>query len=266
MSDARAAPPVTGTSHKLSRLPLVAFSVLVLATVGAFFIAQHLKVTTPLLAGFPAPVPAVVDPVHRHSCGGVSHGRMSISFYLLHRADDVDVDVVDSHGAIVRTLASGVHMAIKKRSFFSWSGREENGSLAPDGTYYVRVALIHQGRTVTISGPSGPEPFKISTTVPRPRITSVTPRTLSGGAQSRVTIRYTGNETRSGTILIYRARPGGRDQLLKSFVTPWHRQVAVWDGLVNKHPASPGSYVLAFQVTDAACNTATSPRIPLTVL
>src|SRR5207248_483233 len=135
-----------------------------------------------------------------------------------HRADDVDVSVVDSHGAIVRTLASGVRMAIKKRGFFSWNGREDNGSFAPDGAYYVRVALIHQGRTVTIAGPSGPEPFEIETTVPAPRITSVDPRVVPGGGRTRVTIRYAGNETRSGTILLFKRNATGGTQLVKSFL------------------------------------------------
>jgi hypothetical protein len=249
----------------LSRLPVVAFYVLVAATVAAFFIAQHLKVATPLLAGFPRPVPPVVDPLHGRSCGGVNHGRMSISFYLLHRADDVDVSVVDSHGAIVRTLASGFHMTLKKRAFFSWSGREDDGSFAPDGTYYVRVALIHQGRTVTISGPSGPEPFKLETTVPRPRITSVNPRVIPVGTRTQVTLRYTGNETRSGTILIYKRDAAGATQLVKSFLTPWHGHSAIWNGLIRQRPADPGSYLIALQVTDAACNTGTSPRVALTV-
>jgi hypothetical protein len=254
-----------GTASSLSRLPVTAFSVLVAATVAAFFITQHLKVTTPFLAGFPRPVPPVVDPVHGKSCGSVSHARMSISFYLLHQADDVDVSVVDARGAIVRTLASGVHMVIKRRAFFTWNGREDNGSFAPDGTYFVRVALIHQGRTVTISGPAGPESFKIQTTVPMPRITSVTPRLLTYGARAAVTIRYAGNETRSAKILIYRLGARGRAQLVKSFVTPWHRQSAVWDGLIRKRPAPRGAYRIAVQVIDGACNTGTSAPAALAV-
>src|SRR5437588_6555111 len=185
MSDSRITTP-------LNRLPMVTFSVLVAATVAAFFIAQHLKVTTPLLAGYPRPVPPVINPVAGRTCGGVNHRTMRISFYLLHRADDVDVDVVDSDGAIVRTLASDLHMTIKKRVFFVWNGRADNGSIAPDGTYYVRVALIHQGRTVTISGPSGPQSFKIKTAAPAPRITSVAPRVVPGGSSARITIHYAG--------------------------------------------------------------------------
>ena len=42
------------------------------------------------------------------------------------------------------------------RRLFVWNGREDNGRLAPDGTYYVRVALMHQGRTVDDLGRAGP--------------------------------------------------------------------------------------------------------------
>ena len=35
-----------------------AFAALVVATVAAFFVTQHLKVTTPLIAGAPSPLPA----------------------------------------------------------------------------------------------------------------------------------------------------------------------------------------------------------------
>lgn len=256
----------TPTAPPLSRLPVAAFSLLVVATVAAFFIAQHLKVTTPLLAGFPRPVPGVINPVDGRSCGGMDDRRMTISFYLLNRADDVDVYVVDANGSIVRTLASNVHMAIKKRMLFVWNGREDDGSVAPEGTYYVRVALIHQGRTVTISDASGPEPVKIKILPPVPRIVNVTPRVIDSGSHPSVTIRYSGNETRSGTMLLYRVGHGGRAKLVKSFLTPWHAQSAVWDGRIRERPAPPGSYLLALQVTDAACNTGTSPRVPVTVL
>ena len=38
----------------------------------------------------------------------------------------------------------------KPDGLFSWNGREDNGQVAPDGVYYFRVALIHQGRTADI--------------------------------------------------------------------------------------------------------------------
>ena len=89
---------------------------------------------------------------------------MFVSFYLLHRSDDVDVYIVDQTGTIVRTIALGRHMRRKVRTpdgVFTWNGRNDNGSVVPDGDYYIRVALIHQGRTVEISNSAGPEPVTV---------------------------------------------------------------------------------------------------------
>jgi len=241
---------------------MIAFAALVAATVAAFFITQHLKASTPLIAGFPKPVPGVINPLGGTVCGGVDHRRMKISFYLLHRSDDVDVYVVDQSGTIVRTLASGVHMqggAHPVRRLFVWDGRRDDGRIASDGTYYVRVALIHQGRTVTISGPSGPEPVKVKVAPPAPVVKSVTPHLIPSGSSTSVTIVYAGNESRGGTVRIYRTDLRGKPRLMKSFLTPWRGQRAVWDGLINKRPAPAGTYLVGLDVADAACNTGHFP-------
>ena len=117
----------------MSKLPVIAFASLAAATVGAFFVTQHLKVTTPLISGFPAPAPSWINPVDGKVCGGVGHKKMFVSFYLQHRSDDVDVYVVDQAGTIVRTLATGRHMRRGVRTpdgVFSWNGREDNGQVA----------------------------------------------------------------------------------------------------------------------------------------
>lgn len=248
----------------MNRLPVYAFSLLVVATAAAFFIVQHLKVTTPLINGFPAPSPAVINPVNGTTCGGVNHRRMAISFYLLHSSDDVDVYVVNAAGQHVRTLASGVYMqggAHPKRRLFTWNGREADGSFAPDGVYYIRVTLVHQDRTVTISNPSGPEPVKIKTTFPDPRILSVAPPTISTGTP--VTIRYTGNGQRLATVLIYHEIAGSAPRLVKSFLAKG--DTAVWNGLIREHDAPAGVYQIALKVSDAACNTRISAPVGLTV-
>jgi FlgD Ig-like domain/N,N-dimethylformamidase beta subunit-like, C-terminal len=246
------------------RLPQIAFATLVAATVAAFFITQHLKVSTPLIGGFPKPVPAYINPLDGTVCGGVDHRRMRVSFYLQHRSDDVDVYVVDQSGAIVRTLASGAHMqggAHPVRDLFTWNGREDNGRLAPDGIYYVRVALIHQGRTVTISGPSGPYPVTVKKTPPQPVVRSVTPHLIPTGPRTAVTITYSGNQQRGGTVKIYRTDVPGwwRRAPVKSFLTPWKGNRAVWDGMIHRRPAPAGIYLVGLDVTDAACNTGHFP-------
>ena len=187
---------------------------------------------------------------------------MKVSFYLQHRSDTVDVYIVDSSGTIVRTLATGVHMrggAHPKRGYFRWNGREDNGSIAPDGTYYVRVALLHQGRTIEISNPAGPEPIKVLTVPPHPVVTSVSPSLIPLG-HTPVTIRYKGTEGRSGFIMLYRTDlPGGGLHLVKKFKTKWGSTEATWNGLIKGKPAPAGTYLVGLSVTDAACDTGSFP-------
>lgn len=257
----------------MSRLPAVVFAMLAVASAGAFFVVQHLKSTTPLIAGFPAPAPAVFNPragvvctvATKHGPTRVDFSKMRISFYLLHRSDDVDVYMIDQAGQIVATLASGRHMvggAHPKRVEFVWDGHEDNGRFAPDGTYFVRVDLIHQGRTYVISPTGGgpPSPVKVETQLPRPLVTSVSPGRIPGTGATKVTIRYRGNEGHYGTVRIYRTDLPGRPRLVDSFTTPGPGTPAVWDGTIDHRPAPAGVYLIGLDVTDAACNTGRFPR------
>jgi hypothetical protein len=157
----------------LRRLPLVAFLALVVATVAAFFITQHLKVSTPLISGVTAPDPATINPLNARTCyDSVRHEHVGpatrISFYVLHASDRVDVYVVDVQGGRVATLASNRFMKAvlfphEVRTVFTWDGRARNGSIAPDGSYHFNVHLVHQDRTVTVSSYSGPLPVTVDT-------------------------------------------------------------------------------------------------------
>jgi hypothetical protein len=157
----------------MSRFPLVAFVVLGIATVAAFFITQHLKVSTPLISGVTPPSPAVIDPLSARICvTPVRRERVGpssrISFYLLHASDRVDVYIVNRSGT--RAIATLARNRFMKASLFphevptafAWDGRAQDGSIAADGTYYFDVHLIHQGRTVTISNESGPLPVRVA--------------------------------------------------------------------------------------------------------
>jgi hypothetical protein len=239
----------------VTRLSTGAFAVLVAATIGAFFVTQHLKVTTPLIQGFPRPVPGVIDPLHGVPCfDGRNSGSTTISFYLQHRGDVVDVYVVDAGDNIVRTVANGRHMRKNVRNpdgVFHWDGRLDDGRVAPDGTYYFRVALRHQNRTIELKD----VPVKVKTVAPRPVIVSVSPSVIpSTAGNTNVTIRYAGNENRGGTILVYRTDVPDGPRLVKTFLTPWVGHTAVWDGKILGRPARPGSYLVGIEVTDAACD------------
>jgi len=149
------------------RTPTLAFGGLAVATVAAFFIIQHLKVSTPLISNVTAPFPSTINPrgggtcVARrpdHTLGPVSYSRTSVSFLLLHQSDDVSVYVVNQRGQSVATLASEVFMAGLPHQMlrtFTWGGRVHGGSLAPAGRYYVRVVLRRQDRTIDITNSKG---------------------------------------------------------------------------------------------------------------
>jgi FlgD Ig-like domain/N,N-dimethylformamidase beta subunit-like, C-terminal len=252
------------------RLPVAAFVALAIATVAAFFFTQHLKVTTPLLAGFPAPAPSAINPIDGQVCRvsgpkgtvkPISHRSMFVSFYLLNRSDDVDVYIVNNDGTIVRTLASGVHMQGGRhpvRRTFTWDGRLANGAVAPDGNYFIRVALVHQGRTVLISNSSGPEPVTVKTVPPRPLVTAVSPSLIPQPTGGSVTIKYTGTDGLNARVLIYRTGLPGGPMLVKSYASG-RRTTTTWDGTIKGRPAPQGTYLVGLKVTDRACNTGRFP-------
>jgi hypothetical protein len=233
---------------------MVAFTLLVLATIAAFFVAQHLKVSTPLIAGSPRPFPAFISPGET-GCAGANRST-KFSFYLLHRADDVAVYVVDRAGAIVRTLASGRHMRRGVRfpdGNFPWDGKQDNGRLAPDGTYFFRIALLHQGRTIELTK----TPITVKTAPPRPVVNEVTPVLIPQG-NTPARIRYSGVGKRGASVRLYRTDLPGGPRLVKTFGAPASGSTS-WDGRIQKRPAPAGTYLVGLDATDAACNTGHFP-------
>jgi hypothetical protein len=143
------------------------FAALIVATLGAFVISQHLKVTTPFISGVSGPTPPAINPVSGPAaCRDPATGRRvnerstTVSFYVVHHADDINVYVVNQSGATVRTIAKGVSMhksraptpsafrAVTK--YFTWNGRNDSGRLVLPGTYFFRVYLVHQQRTIEL--------------------------------------------------------------------------------------------------------------------
>ena len=241
----------------MSRLSLGAFGALVVATVGAFFVTQHLKVTTPVIAGLTPPgTSGDPKPFNRRNCP-----TTLISFYLLDRPDDVSVYVVDSSRTIVRTLVVSRHMRKKVRipdGVFTWDGRADNGSVAPDGTYYFRVGLTNQGRTIDLTA----EPIVLKTIPPHPVVTRIdNPLLPATGAQAGkpAVVHYTGNSGRGGVIRLYRTDLPGPPKLIKSSPTRWKGTTAEVNGLINRRPAAAGTYLAGFDVADRACNTGHFP-------
>lgn len=259
----------------MTRLPVATFVALGVATVGAFFLTQHLKVTTPLINGFPAPVPSTINPVNGGTCNlrgshgklvPVSYKRMKVSFYLQNRGDVVYVYIVNQEDHAIRTLpGSGRYLRTFKRRVFVWDGRENDGSVAPDGSYDIQVSLAHQGRKLLIAKATGAvEPVTVQTQPPRLEVTGVSPRVVASAGHAAVTIRYSGNQGLRPQILILRTGGGGRPQLVKSFAATSKAGTSLWNGtLAGGAPASPGTYLVGLRLSpDKTCNTVQSGLTP----
>ena len=145
----------------MRRLPVIAFGTLVVATVAAVFITQHLKVTTPLIAGQTyGTTPHNIVPTNP-SCDAVT-----LYFHTLHHADSIDLYIVDHSGRVVRTLAENVSAPIKQPLQYSWNGRLFGGDAAPSGLYNFRIHLVHQNRTIDPVIPG--YPISVQSTCPPP--------------------------------------------------------------------------------------------------
>jgi hypothetical protein len=248
----------------VKRLPAAALATLLAVTVAAVFFVQHLKVTTPFFAGFPNPAPNVIDPVGGGTCrfNGhfTSYRRTRISFYLQRRSDHVNMYVVNSEGDVVDRVATDVYMpkhtatnSLTVRRAFYWNGRDSDGSIAPDGNYYFRVALIAQGRIEDIGGP-----ITVQTTPPHPDITRVTPQVVTGGQP--VTIDF--NENIRSEVLIYRTGLTGRPQLVWKFATKFNPHgVTSWDGIIDGSPVPAGTYLIGLRTTSRSCTTESFPVV-----
>lgn len=242
----------------MSRWPVAAFAALVLATIAAFFITQHLKSSGPLIIvwGYPAPF---------SDAAGGCRSHTTITFNVQHQSDRVTVWVIDSEGNIVRTIASGVHMSRPTaghhvRRTFSWYGREADGQPAPAGTYHFRVYLADQGRTVDVTQ----DPVVIDNTAPHLLVTRVDNSQLPAQGGAPATVHFTGSHGRGGDLLVYRTSATAQPQLATvrhiPFSHPSGRGYAkTWDGRVDGRPAPPGTYVMALKVTNRACVTGTFP-------
>lgn len=236
----------------MTRLARIAFGLLVLATLGAFVVTQKLKSSPPLVVR-----PHIFSVFSPSPDARVQRAR--ISFWIVH-GDDVSVSIVDADGQIVRRLVDGRHLPARKRIALFWNGRDESGAVVPDGSYRVRVALIHQGRTIDL-----PQPIRVDTRPPRPLVTDVDPHAGDGPAflpqhgVDALTVHISGTEGRSARVLIYRTdvRPPRR---VGQIAVPAGKRTVTWDGTLGGKLAPPGTYLMGLLVADRSGNVGTFPR------
>ncbi len=188
---------------------------------------------------------------------------MSISFYLLNQSDDVDVWVVDrrgQHGGHAGHAGPSCPAgATRCGSSSPGTDARRTAPWRPDGVYYVQGPPGPSGAHGDHLRQLGADPLPgdhdaaqargharhaaARSTPPGPRrCASISPATAAAWPRSS----------------IYRLdRRTRRPSLVKSFITGGHS--AVWNGLIRKQPAAPGTYLIGLEVTDLACNTGRFP-------
>ncbi len=253
------------------------FAALVAATVAAIFLTQHLKVSLPLIQGYPNPVPAAFNPVAGRVCKTrsgqvIDYSKTWISFTLA-SSDTVDAYIFNSAGRLVNTVRTGQPIQAQVRSpRFYWDGRQSNGEYAPAGTYYWRFVLERENRTIALTN----KPIKVITTEPHPAVTSVR---LTGGSatagrgggpgqqpgpaiitpkKQSATINFTKADYQQAMIMLWRTNVRRARLATEWPVDPAHG-VAQWNGWIHHRLAPAGTYLIGVQVQDEACNQGTFP-------
>ncbi len=237
----------------MTPLARLTFGALVLATLGAFFVTQRLKRSPPVIGD------ARVTPPYFSPGGGV-RDRARIVFRLK-RADTVSVGVVNLAGDTVRELAAGRAVAGGRRIVIRWNGREDDGRLAPDGSYRVRLGLGRAARSVLLPGIA-----RLDTRPPRPRLIRVggrrtararLPLILRAGGKARVRVRFARAPARAAALIVTRTDlPLPRRVATVAF---GGRRATAWDVRVDGRPAPPGIYRLQVRARDRAGNVGLSP-------
>src|SRR3954469_19708174 len=116
----------------------ITFLVLVGATFAAFFVAQRLKSSPPVIRV--AKLDRAFSPARRPN-------RFSVTLKV---ADDVTVDVVNLEGDRIKRLTDAVPVPAHRPLRLEWNGTTDQGARAPDGQYRVRVSLRNEGRSSVI--------------------------------------------------------------------------------------------------------------------
>lgn len=237
----------------MTKAARVVFAALVVATFGAFFVAQRLKHGPTLVQKFNR------DPVFSPNRDG-RLDRERINFLIKSR-DDVTVDVVDTRGDRVRRLADNRALPAYKAIFLKWDGLTDDGRTAPDGTYRVRVALRREGRSLVV-----PKAFRKDTTPPAVRVTSISPGTGDGpellptADGGPVTIRFSAPARRK-RISIWRTAPGAVTRVVGPVPLADEVTSYQWDGTVRGRKVRPGTYLAVVEAQDAGQNIGAS--VPL---
>lgn len=230
-------------------MPLVArvtFLVLVGATFSAFFVAQRLKSTPPVVD-----VRSIAKHFSPNGDGEKDVNRISISLSV---ADDATVDVVNLGGDRIKRLVDSRPMRPYRPLRLQWDGTTDAGDRAPDGQYRLRVTLRDEGRSATIQ-----KTTNVDTRAPKPRVcVGVACRkrdvaNIVSQGDRRIPI-YVYGVSRYPTRFTVVRTDQGKPRVVAKFNRPGKRNRSFWDGLVDGKPLAPGVYQVQATVRDTARN------------
>jgi N,N-dimethylformamidase beta subunit-like protein len=237
----------------MTRVAPAVFGVLVVATFGAFFLAQRLKNAPKIIARLG--VESYFSPN-----GDGRFDRANLSFKL-RETDEPTVTVVDAAGDALRQLTGGRTLLAGRLMRLKWDGRSDVGARVPDGRYHYRITLQRQGRSILLA-----QSVRLDVTPPRPQVASIGPRRNAGpellpepgGGGAVVHLENVG---RKPVIRLFKTSPGPvrlvRREPLDDGAKLWR-----WDGLTQGgRPVSPGTYLAAIESRDQAGNRGLSPAL-----
>ena len=260
---------------------LATFSLLVVATFAAFFVAQQLKNGPTVIAGFNIHTDGSGAPLFSPNGDG-RRDRMRVGFSVT--VDDrVTVTILDAEGEPVRTLVDDKPMtAYRRLSAVRWDGTDDDGQRVPDGRYRVRITLRNQGLSWV-----SPRSVLVDTTPPRPLVRSIGPQKEYGpeilptrnGASARVT--FSSPALACPQVRIFRTDGPRPIEVLRQTLRvgqtrwSWNGRLPVKrpeggihvcdrrdEGPVGRtEPAAAGTYVVVPEWRDAAGNIGTPMKV-----
>ena len=233
----------------MTTLARVVFLALVAATFGAFFVAQRLKGSPP-----------VVQLSGRRWLSPNGDGRKDRARIALRvrESDVLTADLIDGAGNPVKRLVTQRPIRPSQPIRVNWDGRTDDGGIAPDGVYRVRGTLLEQGRSVV-----NPRLITLDTTPPRPRVVAIRPGQVVGPQAPEMSILVSGISQRSATrFRVIRTDTAEPQLVAKGSRAPGLRRWK-WDGRSRGEPVPAGVYVVQVRVRDRAGNVGSNPvRVP----
>jgi hypothetical protein len=214
--------------------PTLIVAGLLAATATAFAVTERLKLEDSPVIG--TRIPGLFSPK-------LAEERIG---FRLRREEDIRLDIVDNQGTVVR---HGVGAGVFGQAFhqFAWDGRNDSGTIVPDGLYHVQLNLKDEGRTIEF-----PRTIRVDSTPPTIEDVKIRHRAFSpdgDGRADRVDVRYRFDEQAYAILYVDGKRVGrsGRKKATGTYA---------WYGRGKR----PGDYRLALAAQDLAGNKAGSTR------